>query len=158
MKDSVIDDEFAYERELLASIVLPILDQAALSRETEKLRRELSGEDEVCDCDMSIQDICICDVLQVVDTGMDFQERKGAAAKLLDPVETGREHLTADLDDAEMLIEYWKIVAPVFGRAFAEADLLMAYQVEHTRSFVCQAWGIACPPAHFERWLGKTEE
>lgn len=153
MKDSVIDDEFAYERELLASIDLPVLDQAALSRETEKLRRELSGEDEVCDCDMSIQDICICDVLQVVDTGMDFHERNEAAAKLLQPVETGREHLTADLDDAEMLmmlIEYWKIVAPVFGRSFAEADLLMAFQLEHTRSFVCQAWGIACSPAHFD--------
>lgn len=153
MKDSVIDDEFAYERELLASIDLPVLDQAALSRETEKLRRELSGEDEVCDCDMSIQDICICDVLQVVDTGMDFHERNEAAAKLLQPVETGREHLTADLDDAEMLmmlIEYWKIVAPTFGGAFAEADLLMAFQLEHTRSFVCQAWSIASSPGHLD--------
>jgi hypothetical protein len=141
------DGEFAYERELLASIDLPILDQAALSRETEKLRQELSGEDEACDCDMSIQDICICDVLNVVDTGMDFHERNDAAAKLLQPVETGREHLTADLDDTKMLmmlIEYWKIVAPAFARTTSEADLLTSSQFEHTRSFVCQAWGITC--------------
>ena len=49
MMGCVTDGEFAYEREMLANIDLPILDQAALSRETEKLRQELSGEDEACD-------------------------------------------------------------------------------------------------------------
>ena len=126
----------------------PILDQIDLHEEAAELRRMLAGESDVCNCLLQIDDECTCETAPIEAPRMDVRERKWAAAKLLRPIETDHDDLLADMDDEEMLVmyaEYWKLVAPSFGKTPGETSRHMALQYRQTRKFACQAWGIKTP-------------
>jgi hypothetical protein len=123
-----------------------ILDQRALHRRAEDLRRLFSGEDDMNMCTCMLED----EGDQLRMDSMDARERKWAAAKLLRPVDAETAAELEDLSEEEILMvhkEYW---AMLVGRLEDEPgpDRLqrLAAQYAQTKAFVRRAWGMALGP------------
>jgi len=126
-----------------------ILNQDDLARVAVEIRQLLADEDDTCLCQICPQETCTCTGVKPPVPDMDVRERKWAAAKLLQPIESSTAQIVADLDDDEVLevfVEYWKIRAPSFAERPIAKYARMALQFRHSKAFACRAWGIPCPP------------